>query len=126
MQKNRTVFSRFRAFLITLMQTIAAARRQVAKTRLRTFGSGKVHHNGHYYNVIFHMVYEAPKRSYKLCDIEREATLRFNLSKCRILDVASIDADSILLSPRQAETSLLRGAQFPPQDKLQYLNLAEA
>lgn len=125
MQKLKTLPHRLVNALVKLLQKTKQLRNRVAKTRLRTFGSGKVYHNNRYYNVIFHMVYEAPTRSYKLCDIEREATLRFNLSKCLILDVANIDADTILLSPRQAESSLLRGAQFPSQDKLQYLIPAE-
>lgn len=97
--------------------------RQLTQTNLRVTGTGKVENQGIYYNVIFHMVYQAPKNNYTIKQIEAEAVVRFNLSKCLILDINELNKDTkiVIFSDREEGQ---RGVCLPHvADQLKYMQL---
>lgn len=102
--------------IISIFAYLSNIFRAVTQTKLMAFGSGKIQHEGVYYNVIFHMVYQAPKK-YTVKDIEAEAVIRFNLSKCLILDISDIQTKNLF---RHNSPNILNQQV---SDKIQYLQL---
>lgn len=112
--------------LITRLQVFTRAMRirLAQQTHLRAFGTGKIEFNGNHYNVIFYITYQAHKNRYTVNDIEKEASNRFNLTKCRVLQVTDIGAN-LMLSTTVTQIPAKELLQ-PMVDKIQYLELAYA